>query len=83
MAIDGVRNASEQARDTVNQAADVGEDLMGKGYETAREYADTGIDYVGDLSQRVGEFVKRDPWIAVAGAFVIGYLAAQLLRRMR
>lgn len=27
-------------------------------------------------------FVQEQPWLAVAGAFVVGYLTAQLVKRM-
>jgi ElaB/YqjD/DUF883 family membrane-anchored ribosome-binding protein len=83
MVSDTVANASNNASDIVNKATEIGQSAMEKGYESARELADTGLDYVGDLTERVSGFVKRDPWIAVAGAFVIGYVAAHLFRRMK
>jgi ElaB/YqjD/DUF883 family membrane-anchored ribosome-binding protein len=83
MAIDAVRNASDKVSNVFNKAADIGESALENGYETAREYTDSGLDYLGDISERASEFVKRDPWIAVAGAFVVGYIAANLLRRMK
>jgi ElaB/YqjD/DUF883 family membrane-anchored ribosome-binding protein len=83
MVIDTVAKASDNASDAINKAAEIGESVLEKGYENARELADTGLDCVGDLTERVSGFVKRDPWIAVAGAFVIGYVAAHLRRRMK
>jgi ElaB/YqjD/DUF883 family membrane-anchored ribosome-binding protein len=32
--------------------------------------------------KQVLDFVQEQPWLAVAGAFVLGYLAAQLVKRM-
>jgi ElaB/YqjD/DUF883 family membrane-anchored ribosome-binding protein len=83
MANDTVHNASDKASDVFNKAADLGASALEDGYESAREYADKGLDYVGDLTERVSGFVQRDPWIAVASAFVVGYVAAHLIRRMR
>ena len=83
MANDTVHDASDKASDAINKAADLGASVLEDGYESARVYADKGLDYVGDLTERVSGFVQRDPWIAVAGAFAIGYVAAHLLRRMR
>jgi hypothetical protein len=39
------------------------------------------MEYAGDYFGRLGEFVKREPWLSLAGAFIVGYAAAQLLRR--
>jgi ElaB/YqjD/DUF883 family membrane-anchored ribosome-binding protein len=83
MVIDRVATASDKASDAVDKAAEIGESAMEKGFESAREFADTGLDYMGDLTERVSGFVKREPWIAVAGAFVIGYVAAHLFRRTK
>lgn len=83
MPIDTVRLASDKATEAINKAAEIGQSAVEKGIKTGSEYADKGLDYVGDLTERVSGLVKRDPWIAVAGAFVIGYVAAHLLRRMK
>jgi hypothetical protein len=40
------------------------------------------MEYAGDYFGRLGEFVKREPWLALVGAFIVGYAAAQLLRRV-
>jgi hypothetical protein len=61
----------------------MGSDALEEGYDAAREYADKGLDYVGDLTDQVSDFVRRDPWFAVIGAFAIGYVAAHLFRRVR
>jgi hypothetical protein len=82
MAIEAVHNVSEKAGEILNKTAEIGETVMSNGYDSVREYADTGLEYLGDLSTQVRAFVRREPWIAVGGAFIIGYFAAHLLRRM-
>ena len=68
-----VRNAMDQGR----QAADVAGQAVKDGYQAAQKYVqDKGIDL--DLR----DFVRREPWIALAAAFAIGYVAAQIVRRV-
>jgi ElaB/YqjD/DUF883 family membrane-anchored ribosome-binding protein len=72
------------AKSTVQQAMDQGRNVTEKagqtvkdGYEAARQYAeDKG------LSLDVGDFVRREPWLAITAAFAIGYVAAQIIRRV-
>lgn len=71
------------AKSTVQQAMDQGRNVAEKagqtvkdGYEAARQYAeDKG------LSLDVGDFVRREPW-AITAAFAIGYVTAQIIRRV-
>lgn len=68
-----VRSAMDQGR----QAADKASQTVKDGYETAQQYVkDKGIDL--DLR----EFVRREPWLAIAAAFAVGYVAAQIVRRV-
>jgi hypothetical protein len=58
----------------------------------AREAADTGFECAGVREswlrhgQRDGgnlnEFVRKEPWIAIAAAFAAGYVVAQVMRRI-
>jgi len=57
-------------------------DMADKGGDSAREYTSKGMDYVSEASEDLSEFVKRQPWVALAGAFVIGYIVARALRRL-
>ena len=68
-----VRDTMDQRRQTAEHASQAVKD----GYQAARKYA-KGIGIEFDLP----EFVRREPWIAVAAAFAIGYVAAQILRRV-
>lgn len=67
-------------RDTIDkgqQAADKASQAVKDGYEAAQKYvADAGFDV------DIREFVRREPWIAVAAAFAIGYVAAQIVKRI-
>jgi ElaB/YqjD/DUF883 family membrane-anchored ribosome-binding protein len=68
-----VRQAMDQGR----QAADVAGQAVKDGYQAAQKYVqDKGLDL--DLR----DFVRREPWIALAAAFAIGYVAAQIVRRV-
>ena len=68
-----VRNAMDQGRETAEKA---GRAVKGA-YNAAQQYAgDEGLNL--DL----GDLVRREPWLAVAAAFAIGYVAAQLVRRV-
>ena len=35
-----------------------------------------------DLDFGLGDFVRREPWLALAAAFLVGYVAAQIMRRV-
>ncbi len=35
-----------------------------------------------EVVERVLKFVQEQPWVAVAGAFVLGYVAAQFVKRL-
>jgi ElaB/YqjD/DUF883 family membrane-anchored ribosome-binding protein len=68
-----VRDAMDQGRETAQKA---GQAVKGA-YKAAQQYAENeGLNF--DL----GDFVRREPWIAVAAAFAIGYVAAQIVRRV-
>jgi ElaB/YqjD/DUF883 family membrane-anchored ribosome-binding protein len=68
-----IRTAMDQGR----QAADKAGDVIKDGYDAAQQYVnDKGIDL--DL----GEFVRREPWLAIAVAFGVGYVVAQIVRRI-
>lgn len=63
--------------DQGRQAADKATQAVKDGYDAAQQFVkDKGIDL--DLR----EFVRREPWIAIAAAFAVGYIAAQIVRRV-
>lgn len=70
-----VRNAMDHGRETGDKAAQAAKGA----YNAARQYAE------GErlnLNLDLGDFVRREPWLAVAAAFAIGYVAAQIVRRV-
>jgi ElaB/YqjD/DUF883 family membrane-anchored ribosome-binding protein len=78
MASEDVANSTvRQAMDQGRQAAETAGQAVKDGYQAAQQYVrEKGLDF--DLR----DFVRREPWIAVAGAFAIGYVAAQIIRRV-
>ena len=66
-------SAIDQGRDAADRAADALKD----GYDAAQQYVQ---DRVGDFDLR--EFVRREPWLAIAAAFAVGYVVAQIVKRV-
>jgi ElaB/YqjD/DUF883 family membrane-anchored ribosome-binding protein len=68
-----VRSAMDQGRQTADKASQAVKD----GYDAAQQYVK---DKAADLD--LNGFVRREPWVAIATAFTIGYVAAQIVRRV-
>ncbi len=63
--------------DQGRQAADKASQAVKDGFDSAQQFVkDKGVDL--DLR----DFVRREPWLAIAAAFAIGYVAAQIVRRV-
>ena len=68
-----MRQAAEQGRAAAAKASQT----VKEGYEAVQQYAeDKGLDF--DLQG----FVQREPWLALAAAFAVGYTVAQIMRRV-
>jgi hypothetical protein len=65
-----------------NNMADAASESVRQGYESAREYAEKGVDLAVGVSSNLREFARREPWIALAAAFAIGYTMARMMRRV-
>jgi ElaB/YqjD/DUF883 family membrane-anchored ribosome-binding protein len=65
--------------ETLNQAGENAEHA----FDTAREYIENGGEMAGEIIARVSRFVQREPWLAVGCAFVLGYTAAQIVKRIK
>ena len=61
-------------------ALGMGASAAKEGFDHAREYFDDGLDYARGASRTLNNFVARQPLVAIGGAFLIGYLAARMLR---
>ncbi|MGA8640712.1 MAG: hypothetical protein WB650_02305 [Candidatus Binatus sp.] len=63
--------------DQGRQAADKASQVLQDGYDAAQQYArDKGLEL--DLR----ELVRKEPWFAIAAAFAVGYVVAQIVRRV-
>jgi ElaB/YqjD/DUF883 family membrane-anchored ribosome-binding protein len=78
MALEDAANSTvRQAMDQGRQAAETASAAVKDGYQAAQQYVqEKGLDF--DFR----DFVRREPWIAIAAAFAIGYVAAQIIRRV-
>ncbi len=78
MAFEDTANSSaHSAIDQGRDAADRTAEALKDGYDAAQQYVQ---DRVGDFDLR--EFVRREPWIAIAAAFAVGYVVAQIVKRV-
>lgn len=68
-----VLNAMDQGRETVETAGQTVKD----GYKAAQQGVEDEL-----LNLGLGDFIRHEPWLAIAAAFAIGYLAAQIVRRV-
>jgi ElaB/YqjD/DUF883 family membrane-anchored ribosome-binding protein len=72
------------AKSTVQQAMDQGGNVAERAGQTVRDGYKAAQQYAEDkgLTLDVGDFVRREPWLAITAAFAIGYVAAQMIRRV-
>jgi hypothetical protein len=59
----------------VNEAAS-------QGYDMARDYADKGMNIMQAAAADLRDFAQREPWLALAASFAIGYTLAKVMRRV-
>jgi ElaB/YqjD/DUF883 family membrane-anchored ribosome-binding protein len=74
---DTANSAAHSAIDHGRDAADRAADVLKDGYDSAQQYVK---DTVGDFDIR--ELVRREPWLAIAAAFAVGYVVAQIVKRV-
>ena len=78
MTLEETANSSvHSAIDQGREAADKASQAVRDGYDAAQQYVQ---DKVGGFDLR--EFVRREPWIAIAAAFAVGYVVAQVIKRV-
>lgn len=64
------------------QAIDQGREAFEQGYEAFKGYTESGVNLLDGVSTDLDQFVRREPWIGLIAAFAVGYLAAQIVRRV-
>ena len=71
-------------KSTTNETIDLARDAMDNVGQTLKNGYDAAHKYVQDneITSDLREFVKREPWIAIAAAFAIGYVAAKIAKRI-
>ena len=74
----------ETANPTVRTAMDQGRQAADKATQAVKNSYDAAQQFVKDkeIDLDLREFVRREPWIAIAAAFAVGYIAAQIVRRV-
>ena len=82
---DTAHEVADHAGETIRKAADKVNDAAKGGIKTAKQFAEAAQQFVqesgiGDVDLR--EVVKREPWIALGVAFAVGFVAAQVMRRL-
>jgi len=73
---------ADSAADAIHTAAEAGRKALEDSYDNLREYGEKSLTYAGRLTGDLVEFVRREPLIAVGAAFLVGYVAAQIFRRL-
>ncbi|HKD69509.1 MAG TPA: hypothetical protein VKB84_21905 [Candidatus Binataceae bacterium] len=79
-----VEAAAAQGKAALKQgvrAARQGMDAAGEGIQYAQDHIGDGLDIIKDATNSLSNFVANQPLLAVAGAFLIGYIAARMLRK--
>jgi ElaB/YqjD/DUF883 family membrane-anchored ribosome-binding protein len=71
-------------KSTANETIDRARDAMDNVSQTLKNGYDAAQNYVqsNEIASELREFVKRDPWIAIAAAFAVGYVAAKIAKRI-
>jgi ElaB/YqjD/DUF883 family membrane-anchored ribosome-binding protein len=80
--VDGAREYGSRGYSASRQYADSARECVNEGYHTAREYASAGLDVASRMTNDLTDFVRREPWVAIAAALAVGYLASRIVRRL-
>ena len=72
-----IDSAARETLDRAQDALDSASEKLRNGYDAARQYAQDS-----DVGSQLTDFVVREPWLAIAAAFAIGFVAARLIRRV-
>jgi ElaB/YqjD/DUF883 family membrane-anchored ribosome-binding protein len=70
-------SAARETIDRTQETLDNASQTIKETYEAAQKYAKNS-----EVGSQLRDFVEREPWIAIATAFAIGYVAAQIVKRI-
>jgi ElaB/YqjD/DUF883 family membrane-anchored ribosome-binding protein len=74
---DAANSAIHQTMDQTRRSAEKASQALKDGYGAARQYVEER-----GLTFDPIDLTRREPWLAIAAAFAMGYLAARLIRRV-
>ena len=77
-----VERGLDAANETMERAVEAGRKRFKHSFRSVRKYGQKSRAYADETRETLVDFVKREPLVAIAGAFIVGYVAAQLLRRI-
>jgi ElaB/YqjD/DUF883 family membrane-anchored ribosome-binding protein len=72
-----IDSAAHETLDRAQDALESASEKLKNGYDAARQYAQNS-----EIGTQLTDFVVREPWIAIAAAFAIGFVAARFVRRV-
>ena len=74
----------ETAKSKVRDAMDQGREAAEKAGQATKHSYEAVQDFVENelLNLDLRGFVRREPWLALGAAFAMGYVAAQIVRRI-
>jgi hypothetical protein len=72
----------DSAGDAIENVAAAGRKALEEGLQEARDYGEKSLDYLAQVRGGLIDFVKREPLLAVGAAFLVGYVAAQMVKRL-
>ncbi len=70
------------ARDYASKGYGVTKDYTGKGLDLGGEYARVGADFARRRTEDLNELMHTRPWVTIAATFLLGYMAARVVRTL-
>src|SRR5690349_12594278 len=74
-------NGYHAARRSTTQAYGAVKQYANKAYGNSREYITSGSDFAGQMGSHLNEFARKQPVVAMATVFAVGYAATYLVGR--
>lgn len=80
--VDGGNSIGSSTQEAAEAAKQRSWPAIKSGAKTAQARLGDGMDLVKGASKSLSGFVEEQPLLAIAGAFVVGYMAAWMLRKI-